>query len=122
MNQLEEKLQQRCYTFFHNTYPNLRNCLWRVENERKRSTYQQSIAKSTGLTAGVADFNLLYKGHFYAIELKIPGNGQTQSQYDWQNAIRAQRGSYYVIYSLQEFKDLIRKIVGKNPQQQLSLN
>src|SRR5690625_4525246 len=69
-NQPELKLMQQCYKFFHNHYPSKRGLLWKTENERKRNRYEQSIAKSTGLVAGVSDFIALYRGNFHAIELK----------------------------------------------------
>lgn len=111
-NQPELKLMQECYTYWHNNFHNLRGILWRVENERKRTKYQQSIAKSTGLTAGVSDFNLLYKDQFYAIELKANVKGkQSKKQKQWQTDIEAQGGKYCIIHSLEQFKGLIHEIL-----------
>ena len=110
-NQPELVLQQQLYTWWHNTYPELRGTLWRVENERRRTKYEQMIAKSTGLVAGVADLNWLYRGVFYAIELKTPTGSQTKSQKQWQRVITEQGGIYTVIRSLDEFKEFVEGVV-----------
>ena len=110
-NQPELVLQQHVYKFFHNTYPELRGTLWRVENERRRTKYEQMIAKSTGLVAGVADLNMLYGGQFYAIELKVEGGRQSQSQKQWQRVITEQGGIYKVIRSLDEFKEFVEGVI-----------
>ena len=110
-NQPELKLQQQCYRYFHNTYPNRRLTLWRVENERKRSRYQQSIAKSTGLTAGVADLHFIHQKTYHAIELKTPTGKLRASQKKWGAAIVSQGGQYHVVRSLDEFKKLIKWIL-----------
>ena len=70
------------------------------------------IAKSTGLVAGVADFNMLYGGHFYAIELKVDDNTQSVAQLEWQRLIEQQGGIYVLIRSLDEFQEFIRGVVG----------
>ena len=110
-NQPELKLQQQCYQYFHNTYPNRRLTLWRVENERKRSRYQQSIAKSTGLTSGVADLHFLNDSMYHAIELKASTGKLRASQKQWRNAIQKQGAQYHIIRSLDEFKSLIQWIL-----------
>lgn len=110
-SQPELKLQQDCYKFFWNQYPNLRGCLWRVENERKRSKYEQMIAKSTGLVSGVSDMMMVFNGEFHAIELKTESGRQTESQKKWQETIEKQGGTYYIIRTLEEFQNLIKRIV-----------
>ena len=110
-NQPEMKLQQECYLHFHNNYPDLRGCLWRVENERKRNKYEQMIAKSTGLVSGVADLNMIYAGRFYGIELKVGDNKQSKSQIQWQKTIQKQGGSYIVIRNLEEFQAFLHRIL-----------
>jgi len=110
-NQPELKLQQDCFRFFHNQYPNLRGILWKVENERRRNKYEQMIAKSTGLVAGVADLNMLYNGQFYAIELKTPTGSQTKSQKEWQIVVEKQGGIYVLIRSLEKFKEFVEGVV-----------
>jgi hypothetical protein len=110
-NQPELKLQQQCYRWFHNTYPHLRRLMWYVENEGKRSKYQQGIVKSTGLTAGVADLHFISDSIYYAIELKTPTGKLRASQKKWGAAIVSQGGQYHVVRSLDEFKKLIKWIL-----------
>ena len=111
-NQPELVLQQQVYKWFHNTYPELRGCLWKVENERKRNKYEQMIAKSTGLVSGVADLNWLYKGVFYGIELKTPTGSQTKSQKQWERVMTQQGGIYVLIRSLEEFQGFVGGVLG----------
>ena len=109
-NQPELVLQQKCYKHFHNKYPELRGCMWRVENERDRNKYEQMIAKSTGLVSGVADLNMIYNGTFYGIELKAGKGSQSKSQKKWQKTIEQQGGKYFIIRTEDEFKQLIKDI------------
>src|SRR5690625_4800823 len=111
-NQPELKLMQNCYTWWHNSYPSKRGLLWKTENERKRNRYEQSIAKSTGLVAGVSDFIALYRGKFHAIELKTDKGPLSKAQKRWALTIEIQGGTYTVIRSLSEFQELIRGIFG----------
>src|SRR5690554_1777462 len=110
-SQPELALQQRAYTWFHNTYPEHRGKLWKIENERRRNRYEQSIAKSTGLVAGVADLNMIYNGQFHAIELKTPTGSQSATQRNWQQTVEAEGGQYHIVRSLDEFKALIREVL-----------
>lgn len=112
-NQKELKMQQDCYKFFHNHYREHRGKLWRVENERRRSKYEQMIAKSTGLVAGVSDLNLVHQGTFYAIELKTETGRQSKSQKKWQKIIESEGGQYHIVRSLEEFQELIREVIGE---------
>jgi len=109
MNEL--KLQQDCFKWFHNTFPHLRGTLWKVENERKRSKYEQMIAKSTGLVSGVSDLNMVHQGTFYALELKTQTGKQSKTQKQWQQTIQNQKGIYLIAKNLQEFQAIINSIV-----------
>ena len=83
----------------------------RQANERRRNRYEQSIAKSTGLVAGVADLNMLYGGQFYAIELKTATGSQNTAQRTWQATVEAEGGVYVIIRSLGEFQGFIREVL-----------
>ena len=111
-NQPETKLQQLCFVWFNNQYPELRKTMWHVQNEGKRSKYEQSIIKSLGVVPGVADLNWLYKGVFYGIELKTPTGSQTKTQREWERVITQQGGIYVLIRSLEEFKEFVGGVVG----------
>jgi len=112
-NQTESKIHQSCYKFLHNNYPDLRKVVWHTRNEGDYSQYEQSIIKSLGITKGVADLVMLYGGNFYGIEIKAPGQNPRPSQTKWGTAIEKQGGEYHVIRSLDEFKSLIKDIVGE---------
>ena len=113
-NQPELILQQKCYKYFHNTYPELRGCMWRVENERVRSRYEMMIAISTGLVSGVADLNFIHNGTFHAIELKTEKGRQSKSQLEWQKKVEQQGAKYHVIRSFEQFKEFVDETIQKN--------
>lgn len=116
-NQYETKLQQDCYTWFHNSFPSFRGLLWRVENEGRRNGYEQMVAKSTGIVSGVSDLMMVFGGQFHAIELKAGEDGrQSREQKKWQNKITEAGGNYYLVYTLEEFQGLIQTITKTKKQ------
>lgn len=67
--------------------------------------------KSVGLVAGVSDTIFLWEGEAHLIEFKTPTGRQSAKQKDWQNKVSAAGFWYYIIRSLDEFKDLINEII-----------
>lgn len=112
-SQPELSLQVKCFTWFHNTFPNLRGTLWAVENERKRSRYEQSIAKARGIVAGVSDLLWIYAGHLYCIEIKTPSGRQSPTQRAFQDAVTAQGATYVLVRSEDEFRQYVREAINK---------
>lgn len=116
MNEL--RLQSECFQWFHNTYPQYRQLLFRVKGEldnHPRKTQidtmkQLAENKATGIVPGVSDFVLaLRKIHF--IELKIGKNTQQQNQIDFQRKIEAMGHEYAVLRSLQEFQNYVIRVI-----------
>jgi hypothetical protein len=106
----EKALQQACFTWFHNTYPELRGTMWMNHNQASNRK-QGAILKAMGMVAGVSDLLWLHKGRLWCIELKTEDGRQSQAQKDWQRAIMAQGGVYYMVRSEVEFQHLVMKVI-----------
>ena len=105
----ESKLQQTCYTWFWNHYPDLRGCLWMNYNNPKNAAHG-AVLKGMGLVAGVADMSLLANGKFYGLEFKTPTGRQSKGQIRWAEAIAKQGGYYLIITSFDQFKEFIENV------------
>jgi hypothetical protein len=62
MKKSEDRIQQECYRWFHNTYPELRGLLFHVPNGGKRDGREAKKLKTMGVVPGVADLIFLYNG------------------------------------------------------------
>lgn len=102
----EKRLQQECFTWFHNNFPALRGSLWMNHNQAVNRK-QGAILKAMGMVAGVSDLLWINKGHLHGIELKTPEGRQSDVQKRWSEALTTAGGSYHIIRTLEEFKQLI---------------
>ena len=105
--QSEDALQQKCYIWFHNTYPNHRGLLFSVPNGMHTSKVQAVKMRRTGMVSGVSDLLLMLDGKTYCIELKIQGGRQSQTQKNWQEKVTTQGFEYVVLWSFKEFKEYV---------------
>ena len=135
----ENRLQQICYTWFHNQYPqyrgllccNLNNAFASVPPEiygllkshpsllkavkqiyTKLSRIRGAIAKSMGLQAGRSDMVLYFNKTAYMIELKKTKGRQSNVQIVWQNLIQQHGYEYVVIKTLEDFQEYIKSKIG----------
>jgi len=112
LGQTEEALQQKCYFWFHNTFPRLRGLLFSVPNGGKRDAKTMMDLKATGLVNGVSDLIFLYHSKAFLIELKKDEKAkQSKHQKRWQAQVESSGFQYFVIRSLSDFKKLINTIV-----------
>ena len=65
--------------------------------------------KAVGLVAGVSDTIFLWRGTALLIEFKTPTGRQSAKQKEWQAKAEAQGFRYYIVRSLEDFQDLIKK-------------
>ena len=107
----EDRLQQECYTWFHNTYPEYRGLLFHVPNGGTRSGREAAKLKYMGVWAGVADFLFMFGGTVYCIELKTETGTQKPNQKVWESLVKDHGFSYDIVRSLEEFKKLINKLI-----------
>lgn len=105
----EAKIQQVCYTYFHNNHPQLRGLLcYNLNNSKNRIS--GAINASLGLQAGRSDLVYYRKGRAYMIEMKTPEGKQSPKQKEWQKLIESEGFEYVIIRSLDEFKDFLKRV------------
>lgn len=116
MRNEESKLQQSCITWFRLQYPLLSKLLFAVPNGSRRDVVTGATLKREGVVAGVADLILLIPKKGYAslcIEMKYGGNGQSESQKEWQRLAEAAGNKYVLCRSLEEFVRAVRHYLDK---------
>ena len=68
-NLSEARIQSNCFIWAYNTYPEIRGLLFSVPNGGTRNLREAQALRATGLTPGVPDMLLLYRG-IHAFEFK----------------------------------------------------
>ena len=106
----EARIQQEIVMFFNNEYPELRGCLC-YNNNNSVGGLRGKLNKFLGVVKGRSDMVLYYKSFSVMIELKTEKGRQSDSQRAWQYLMINQGFRYYIIRSLEEFKELITKII-----------
>ena len=109
--QTEEQLQQKCFFWFQNNYPENRGCLFHVPNGGNRSGREGKRFKFIGVVSGVSDLILLVGGRAFLIELKAKGKKQSKEQRAWEHTMILNGFDYYVIDTLAEFKETVEAIM-----------
>jgi len=112
MKREEQTLQQTIVRWFAYKYPHLKGCLCSNLNNSKDAR-TGSINKSLGVIAGRSDLTLYANGTAYFIEVKVPKGRQTEVQKEWQKTMEAQGYDYFIVYSLNDFIELINQITNK---------
>lgn len=106
----EDKIHTECYCWFHNEYPALRGLLcYNLGNSKNAIDGARNRAK--GLQKGRSDLVLYFNEKAYMIELKNTYGEQSNEQKDWELAVQIQGFQYFLIRSLSEFQELIKKIL-----------
>lgn len=106
----EDYIQKQCVQWFIQTYPELQGLLcYNLNNSRNKVAGANN--KRMGLIKGRSDMVLYFKGVATMMEFKTSTGRQNQSQKDWQKLIEWQGFSYYIIRSLDEFKQVINHII-----------
>jgi len=106
----EARIQQEIVMFFNNEYPELRGCLC-YNNNNSVGGLRGRLNKFLGVVKGRSDMVLYYKSFSVMIELKTEKGRQSDHQRAWQYLMKSQGFEYYIIRSLEEFKELIVKII-----------
>jgi len=109
MEKTEDRIQSECVDWFRQVHTD--KVLFAVPNEGLRTNGAVMVAK--GLTAGVADmiFMMPKKGYLIGIETKTPKGRQSDDQKAWEKKCIGNGGQYYIIRSLEEFQNLIEKLL-----------
>ena len=108
----ELRLQQDAFVWHWNTYPQYRGLFFRIKNE-DTNRISGARNKASGVIPGVADSCLLtpHDGAIF-IEFKLPGQKQTAKQKEWEKKVFSVGGLYYVVDTLDSFKNICKLFLG----------
>lgn len=112
----ERQIQIRCVSWFRQRYPDASKVFFSVPNGGARNAWTAKNLKDEGALSGVADLILLVPRHGYAslcIEMKKAGGRQSDTQKDFEAAVRTYKNKYVVCYSLEEFQEVITEYLEK---------
>lgn len=118
-----DQLQFRCFWHLHNNHPELRKLFWGTFNDIK--TVESILGnignrlrmiilskmKSLGMVKGVVDFMFYYAGCLHVMDFKIDGDRLTKEQKEHMAQVIDQGGKAYEIRSLEQFIDVIERIL-----------
>lgn len=110
MRHNEEHLQESCVRWFDLQYPSHRLLLHHSPNGGRRDAREGARFKAMGTRAGFPDLILLLPsiaGNYLAMEMKSDKGRQTESQKAMQSAIVNAGGSYAVVRSFDEFRNIV---------------
>lgn len=116
----EEQMQAECFLWWHNTYgrnPKYAKRLFAVDNNishRIKGEYriiEGNRKKAIGVVPGVSDMVLLLPKSIAFIELKLPGNTQSDEQLIFEKLVNSMELFYFVVKSVSEFQNLIKDLL-----------
>lgn len=114
----ENRLQSEIVTWYNNNFclkhHNPRHSIFSVPNGGTRNIREAMTLKATGMKAGVSDLIILIPNKVIFVELKTDTGKQSEVQKDFQNVVENLKLEYYLIRSLDEFKETIEKIHSYN--------
>ena len=101
----EAQLQQNIIIWYRNNYQmHGKGLIFSVANE---STYKNKTFKATGTMAGVSDLIVVTPSKTIFVELKTEIGVQSEKQKEFQKAIENLNHEYYLIRSLEQFKNIL---------------
>ena len=113
-----DQLQSKCYLWIHNEHPELRYLCFRTMNnlttqiaDPNKAKAVMAVQRSMGMVKGTTDLAFYYAGRLYAFDMKVGKDKLKPEQVEFISAITAQGGYGCEIRSLEQFKDIIRRIV-----------
>lgn len=103
----EAQIQQQIIIWFRNNYQiKGKGLIFSIANE---STYSNKKFKNTGTMAGVSDLIVVLNGKTIFVELKTEIGKQSEAQLKFQKNIENLNQEYYLIRSLEQFKNEISR-------------
>jgi len=120
VRQAEDALQNRCWYWYSNEFclpqHQPRGIIYAVPNGGKRDPVEAKRLRLTGTLAGVSDLHLILpNGKFLFVEMKLPDGKQSDVQLDFQNRVEAFGYRYYIIRTIEQFKEMVYNELGLRP-------
>ena len=109
MKHQEAELQKACVRWHSLQYPKDYYLLY-MNHQNGKSAAEQGRLKAMGLVPGVADLTMLSRGRVDFFELKVGKNKQTETQKEFQQAVESYGYHYHLVYSLDQFIEIVNKI------------
>ena len=117
-NMSHDKLQSACFLWMWNEHPELRYLCFRTMNnlttqiaDPAKAKAVMAVQRSMGMVKGTTDLVFYYAGRLYAFDIKVGKDRLKPEQVEFISAIKSQGGYGCEIRSLEQFKDIIRRIV-----------
>jgi len=111
-NTTEGAIQAKCYQWFVNNFPDLRQLLQSIPNESKRSKVYASTLKAMGLTPGWPDMAFHFRGKTTFLECKIPGGNPSDEQLSVRKALTKQGFDVLTFRDLSSFQKALEASFG----------
>lgn len=110
-----DRLQQKCFMYAWNKYPQTRGLLWHTPNGGKRNAIEAKRFKDIGVIAGIPDLFFLWKGKLYGFEVKVTGDRQSEAQKEIEAKLKANGAEYYIVKNTPDkFVEVFDEIMKKN--------
>lgn len=134
-----DQLQAKCFQWFWNYYPSLRQLMWHTPNEVPQDDYlikevakqDKSLAsklalaakkrlgmflsrrKAIGVVKGVLDLTLYYNGKLHTFDVKLGKDVLSKEQISFIEQVKKQGGTFDVITTFEGFQQSIFSYIGK---------
>lgn len=119
----ENYIQQQCVMWFNNKYclkhHSPRWIIFSVPNEGE-DAFEIKRKKDRGMLSGASDLIIVGTGITIFIEMKTPTGRQSDSQKDFEKRVTDLGHIYRISRSLEDFQELIIKIMSWHEQKQKS--
>jgi hypothetical protein len=102
----EAALQQQCFTWVWNTYPELRYTFFSIPNEGAQSIRFAARLKATGRVAGAPDMIFLLPHKMLLVEFKAKGGTLSQEQFKVHVALAKNGYEVHVVNDFLQFQVL----------------
>lgn len=113
---VESQLQEACTKWFWNVIGEpYRRMLFHVNNNSTGSV-RGAQNRSLGVVRGVSDLVFISFGETIFIELKLPGQTQSEEQIDFERKVLERGHRYILCHSFEGFKNLIYTEINKHEQ------
>ena len=106
----EAQIQSSCVLWLWNTHPETRGLFFSVTNNSEHVARAMQ-RKALGLIAGVSDCLFIWNGTVICLEFKTEKGRQSPAQIEWAWKVNQQHIQYYIIRSLEQFKQVIESII-----------